>query len=113
MELQERIEQEIAENPCLDKLENDPDLPDEPVEDDENPDAPTAEERELVVDETKNNEEDFERLLNLDEEWPDTFEERPRASQHADGGGGESQARCDRQHGRRGRKRCTIICAIS
>ncbi len=81
MELQERIEQEIAENPCLDKLENDPDLPDETsAEDEENPNAPTSEERELVVDETKNNEEDFERLLNLDEEWPDTFEERPRTS---------------------------------
>src|SRR6202043_2263064 len=70
MELQERIEQEIAENPCLDKQENDPDLPDEPAEDEENPNAPTQEERELVVDETKNNQEDFERLLNLDEEWP-------------------------------------------
>jgi RNA polymerase sigma-54 factor len=80
MELQERIEQEIAENPCLDKQENDPDLPDEPAEDEENPNAPTQEERELVVDETKNNQEDFERLLNLDEEWPDTFEDRPRPS---------------------------------
>ena len=80
MELQERIEQEIAENPCLDKQENDPDLPDEPAEDEENPNAPTQEERELVVDETKNNQEDFERLLNLDEDWPDTFEDRPRPS---------------------------------
>ncbi|HEV7224841.1 MAG TPA: RNA polymerase factor sigma-54 [Pirellulales bacterium] len=79
MALEERIEQEISENPCLEKAESDPDLPEEPVEH-ENPDAPTAEERELVVDETKNNEADFERLLNLDEDWPDTFEERPRPS---------------------------------
>lgn len=79
MALEERIEQEISENPCLEKAELDPDLPEEPVEH-ENPDAPTAEERELVVDETKNNEADFERLLNLDEEWPDTFDERPRPS---------------------------------
>ena len=41
---------------------------------------PPCEERELVVDEKKNNEEDFERLLQLDEEWPDHFEERSRPS---------------------------------
>jgi RNA polymerase sigma-54 factor len=79
MALEERIEQEIAENPCLERADTDPDLPDEEREQ-VNPDAPTAEEKELVVDETKNNEDDFERLLNLDEEWPDTFEERPRPS---------------------------------
>jgi len=54
MALEERIEQEIQENPCLEKSENDPDLPDEDVEQ-ENPDAPTAEEKELVVDGTKDN----------------------------------------------------------
>ena len=79
IELEERIEQEIAENPCLEKQETDPDLPDEPT-DEENPNAPTSEERELVVDETKNNEEDFERLLNLGDDWSDNFDERPRPS---------------------------------
>ena len=79
MALQERIEQEMQENPILDIREEDPDLPDEQVET-ENPDAPTAEERELVVDGTKNNEADFERLLNLDQDWPDTFDDRPRMS---------------------------------
>ncbi len=79
MALQERIEQEIQENPVLDLQEEDMDLPEEPVET-VNPDAPTSEERELVVDETKNNEDDFERLLNMDEEWPDHFEERTRPS---------------------------------
>jgi RNA polymerase sigma-54 factor len=77
--LQERIEQELQENPILDLLEEDPDLPEEPVET-ENPDAPADTERELVVDEKKNNEDDFERLLNMDEEWPDHFDERPRLS---------------------------------
>ncbi|MBN1909161.1 MAG: RNA polymerase factor sigma-54 [Pirellulales bacterium] len=77
--LQERIEQEMEENPVLEMTQEDPDLPDESV-DVESPDAPTDEERELVIDETKNNEEDFERLLNLDEEWPDHFEERTRPS---------------------------------
>jgi RNA polymerase sigma-54 factor len=79
MALQERIEQEIQENPVLDLAEEDLDLPEEQV-DVENPNAPTEDERELVVDEAKNNEEDFERLLNMDEEWPDHFEERSRPS---------------------------------
>ncbi len=79
MALQERIEQEIQENPVLDLAEEDLDLPEEPV-DEENPNAPSEEERELVVDETKNHEDDFERLLNMDEEWPDHFEERSRPS---------------------------------
>src|SRR5207247_2263751 len=39
-----------------------------------------SEERELVADEKKNNEEDFERLLNISEDWPDHFEERSRPS---------------------------------
>ncbi|REK18644.1 MAG: RNA polymerase sigma-54 factor [Planctomycetota bacterium] len=79
MALQERIEQEIQENPVLDLTEEDADLPEEPVEA-ENPDAPSEEERELVVDEAKNNEDDFERLLNMDEQFPDHFEERSRPS---------------------------------
>jgi RNA polymerase sigma-54 factor len=79
MALQERIEQEMQENEALELVEEDPDLPDEETET-PNPDAPTPEERELVVDETKDNEADFERLLNMDEEWPDHFEERSRPS---------------------------------
>jgi len=77
--LEERIEQEINENPLLEKLEEDPDLPDEAPEH-ENPDAPTSEERELVLDESKNNVDDFERLLNIGDEWPDHFDEKPRVS---------------------------------
>jgi len=56
MALQERIEQEMEENPVLEIQEAE------------------------VVDEAKNNEEDFERLLNMDEEWPDYFEERSKPS---------------------------------
>ncbi len=79
MALQERIEQELQENPILDLTETDPNLPDEEVEK-ENPDAPSDTEKELVVDDSKNNEDDFERLVNMDEEWPDHFEERSRPS---------------------------------
>ncbi len=80
--LQERIDQEIQENPMLDLTEEDPDLPATPEDAEEpvSPDAPTEEERELVIDETKDNEDDFERLMKMDEEWPDHFEERTRPS---------------------------------
>lgn len=91
MALQERIEEELQENPLLEIREEDPDLPEEPVEAD-NPDAPTEEERELVVDEAKNNEEDFERLLEMDREFPDHFEERPRTSK------GQMEEEGDRKH---------------
>ena len=109
--LQERIEQEMQENPALELLEEDPDLPEEQVEV-ENPDAPTSEERELVVQENKNNEEDFERLLSMSEEWPDHFEDRSRPS---------SRPRRGRIHANTtrwptwstGRSRCRIICTIS
>jgi len=81
MALQERIDQEMEENPVLEMRDEDPDLPAEET-DYEAPDSPTDEERELVIDETTNNEEDFERLLNMDEEWPDHFEERTRPSRN-------------------------------
>lgn len=80
MALQERIEQEMQDNPLLDLAEEESESPDEPVAVEENPNAPTEEERELVVDEGQNNEQDFERLLNMDEQWPDHFEERSRPS---------------------------------
>ncbi|MBX3415314.1 MAG: RNA polymerase factor sigma-54 [Pirellulales bacterium] len=91
MALEERIDQELQENPLLELREEDPDLPDEGG-DFENPDAPTTEERELVVDETKNNEADFERLLEMDREFPDHFEDRPRVSS------GRMEEEGDRKH---------------
>ena len=80
--LEERIEQEIEENPVLDLQDDDPDLPAETSETpaEESPDAPSEEERELVINETVRNEEDFERLMKMDEEWPDHFEEHSRPS---------------------------------
>jgi RNA polymerase sigma-54 factor len=77
--LQDRIEEELAENPMLEAREQDPTLPDEAGER-ENPDAPTAEEKELVVDEKNDNSEDFERLLEMDREFPDHFDDAPRRS---------------------------------
>src|SRR6266540_3876596 len=62
--LQERIEQELQENAVLELEESDPDLPEEPLEP-ENPDSPTVEEKELIVDDKSNSEDDFERLLEI------------------------------------------------
>ncbi|MHC4175962.1 MAG: RNA polymerase factor sigma-54 [Planctomycetota bacterium] len=84
MALQERIEQEMEENPVLELGEEEPDAfaEGEQQEKPEPPDAPSEDERELVIDETKGNEDDFERLLKMDEEWPDHFEERTRPSRN-------------------------------
>ncbi len=79
--LQERIEQEINENPLLEMVEEESEFPPEPQgEERENPDAPAEGEKELVVDETKDNADDFERLLEMNQEFPEHFDERPRAS---------------------------------
>ncbi len=90
MALEERIEQEVQENPVLEMQEEDPDLPTD-QEDVEPPDAPTDEERELVIDEATNLERDFERLLKMDEQWPEHFEERVRPSRNRMDEDGERQ----------------------
>lgn len=78
MALQERIEQELQENAVLEKEERDPDLPDESAEfSDET--AP-RDDKELVIKENSNNEDDFERLLSMSEDMPNEFDERPRLS---------------------------------
>ncbi len=82
--LQERIEQEMEENPILElqeKVEESELAPEESeAEEFESSDARTESERELVIDETHANEGDFERLMKMDEEWPDHFEERSHGS---------------------------------
>ena len=113
MALQERIEQEMEENPVLELVEDRSGPARGSKARQANPDAPTVDERELVVDETKNNADDFERLLNLDEELPDTFEERSRPSSAADRRRRRPPARRDGQHGGAAASRCRIICTIS
>lgn len=78
MALQERIEQELIENPLLETREE---RPADDVPEKESPDAKTTEEKELVVDSTDNsNADDFERLLEMDRQFPDTFNDAPRRS---------------------------------
>jgi len=78
--LEERIEQELQENPILEMREEEPEESSpEDAEAREPADGPTDDERELVIDERKDDQ-DFERLLKMDEEWPDHFEEHSRPS---------------------------------
>lgn len=95
MALQERIEQEMNENPVLEMAEQEPDFP-EPVDEEDdrpaNPDAPAETEKEMVVDEDSDNAEDFERLVDLDREVPEFFDERPRVSSN------RVQEESDRKH---------------
>jgi len=79
--LQERIEQEMNENPMLEIEERDETLPDEEPSDDESPTASrTEDEKELIVKDNQSNVEDFERLANMDNDMPDTFDDFRRSS---------------------------------
>jgi len=91
MALQERIEQEMEDNPVLDQIEPTDEV--ETLEDAAvNPDGPTESERELVVGDNTNNEDDFERLLNMVDSQPDVYEEQSRPSR------GQIEAEGDRRH---------------
>src|SRR5687768_16074824 len=94
--LQERIEQEMEDNPVLDQVEPTGEEEEGAFEEtavtEPGPDALEETERELVVSETTNNEDDFERLLNMSENLPDEYEERSRPSR------GQIEAEGDRRH---------------
>jgi RNA polymerase sigma-54 factor len=80
MALQERIQQELQENPVLEQKETN----DEPIaEVDFNADEPApAEEpldydsKELVIESDGSNAEDFDRLLEMNKDWEDSFNDR-------------------------------------
>ncbi len=78
--LQERIEQEMNENPLLEQQEVDPLAPDESEDDLPERDSRSESEKELVVDNDHDNQEDFERLQNMISELPNTFDESFRRS---------------------------------
>ncbi len=101
MALQERIEQEMEDNPTLDLAENvsdetedseTSDSDNEATFEQESPDAPTESEKELVVEDGNNNEDDFERLVSMADSLPDDYEERSRPSRD------RVDALGDRQH---------------
>jgi RNA polymerase sigma-54 factor len=82
MALQERIEQELQENPVLEQRENGQE--DEPATDEEPEPAPVAEE--AAIDDPEKalefdgNEKDFDRLVAINEDWADHFNEEHRPS---------------------------------
>lgn len=72
--LQERVEQELTENPLLEVQEDE--LPQaEAEEENVDPNSPTEDERELVVRDDQSNSDDFERLANMDNEMPQSFDD--------------------------------------
>ena len=96
MALDERIDQELSENPCLELRNSDRDSPDlqhNIEEAREEASEKAIEEKELQVDDAHNNEADFERLLEMSQEWPEdnyTSGSKPSSNRMEDDG--------DRQH---------------
>jgi RNA polymerase sigma-54 factor len=79
--LQERIEQEMNENPMLEIDEAESPTVEAEEEEPEKPSSKTEDERELIVKDDSSNAEDFERLANMDSDMPDTFDDfRPSAT---------------------------------
>ncbi len=74
--LEERIEQELGENVCLERQvdnENVPDAEMDQMRDQATADAnnPEIDGKEIVAGNEENNESDFERLLEMAEQWPE------------------------------------------
>ncbi len=80
MALQERIDQEMNENPLLEFQDPEPDDRDAEDREVEHPDAPAETEREMVLDEQRDNVDDFQRLDDLDRELPEYFDDSPHRS---------------------------------
>jgi RNA polymerase sigma-54 factor len=82
MALQERIQQELEENPVLELREtSDENAVPEPAEELPKPDEPSDRERELVIESDKD-ELDFDRLEALSKDWEDHFNEEHRPSRN-------------------------------
>lgn len=79
MALNERIDQELVENVTLEMVDKNQDQPTAEADEVVKSDDPATErelnkdveERELVTDSDKNNESDFERLLEISSDWPE------------------------------------------
>ena len=76
-QLDERIEQELIENPVLEKTQ----VEDSRPESSEEGDTGNIDQKELVIEEGQNNADDFERLVSLDNDIPDHFDgQRPSSN---------------------------------
>src|SRR4051812_29147072 len=90
MALQERIQQELQENPVLELKETSEDAQAQGAEEREAEQGPAAEEeasdpgaQELIIDESSSNELDFDRLEALSKDWEDHFNEEHRPSRNS------------------------------
>ncbi len=79
-ELSERIEQEMTENPVLEMRDKDPHLPVETPPETRESKQEDVEQKELIIEEGPHNADDFERLVNLDQEVPTFFDDQTRPS---------------------------------
>jgi RNA polymerase sigma-54 factor len=86
MALQERLQQELQENPVLELKEDDPDLV-KSEDEDETPSVTVSDEGnrepELVIDDKGQNEDDFNRLDAISKDWEDHFSEEHRPSRNS------------------------------
>lgn len=74
MALQERLDQELEDNPLLDDDNSEDDISSDEANErsiDNDADTEIDHEKEMVVEDNDNNEDDFERLVEMASEWPD------------------------------------------
>jgi RNA polymerase sigma-54 factor len=74
MALEEKIEQELVENVCLERVTGDPNVTVDRQELQREQQAAAEKqlsEREMIVEDSSNNEADFERLVEMASEWPE------------------------------------------
>lgn len=91
-ELDEKIEQELIDNPALEMQTDGPDE-EQKTEDPKKEKEKDVEQKELVIEDgDTSNVDDFERLLNLDQDNPEFFDDGPRVSAN------RIQESADRQH---------------
>ena len=92
MALQERIEQEMEDNPVLDQIEPTDEFGSSTKRSKSTPMPRPNRNANWSSDDDTNNEDDFERLLNMADNLPDDYEERSRPSR------GQIEAESDRRH---------------
>lgn len=82
MALEERVQQELVENPVLEVREEPEEEPLEPPEEPAPSIPVTEDEKPLIIDEEHGLAQDFERLLRMEEWYPEQFEEQSKPSRN-------------------------------
>src|SRR5579884_4076410 len=82
MALQERIQQELQENPVLELKENSEETTETETAAPAEAETPSPDSKELVIEDNGTNAEDFDRLESLNRDWEDMFNEEHRPSRN-------------------------------